>query len=360
MLAGRVVVDAVVHPYNLAPENWNPAAVEQVEAVHRFHLDCHDPANAHYALGRDEFFVDFDGDALTHALFAESPVDVAVLHALPNLGFTRGGITDPERVAELRERHPHRYRMYGTVDTPVVAQAISDLERQVRDYAIDGLKVYPAFYYDGASRGWRMDGADYATPLLEAVRDLGIRNVAVHKTLYMPPAPRQVFRVEDLDAALERFPDINFQIVHAGAAFVPETADLMSRHRNLTANLESTVAFLLTRPRLFAEIFGTFLRAAGPDQIVFGSGTNLIHARPVLEAFAGFEMPVDLVEQRGYPEVTDEIRAQVFGGNALRLYGLRESEVLAALRDDEFERAKADGYPSPWGVLRERHQAVGP
>jgi len=357
MLAGRVVVDAVVHPYNLAPENWNPEAVDQVEAVHRFHLQCHDPANAHYALRREEFYVDFDTDALTHALFAESPVDVAVLHALPNLGFTRAGITDPDRVADLRERYPHRYRLYGTVDTPVVDRAIADLERQVRDYGIDGLKVYPAFYYDGASHGWRMDGADYATPLLEACRDLGVRNVAVHKALYMPPAPKQAFRVEDLDAALQRFRDINFQIVHAGAAFVLETADLMSRHPNVTANLESTVAYMLTKPRLFAEVFGSFLRA-GPDQIVFGSGTNLMHARPLVEAFAKFEMPRDLVEQHGYPVVTDEVRAKVLGGNALRLYGLVESDVLAALRDDEFERAKASGYPSPWSVLRD--EAVAP
>jgi predicted TIM-barrel fold metal-dependent hydrolase len=352
MLAGRVVVDAVVHPYNLAPDNWNPEMVDQVEAVHRFHLLCHDAANMDYALSREEFYVEFDGEALAHALFAESPVDVAVLHALPNLGFTRGEITDPDRVAELRDKYPNRYRMYGTVDTPIVDRAIADLERQVRDYGIDGLKVYPAFYYDGASHGWRMDAEDYATPLLEAARDLGVRNVAVHKTLYMPPAPKEVFRVEDLDAALERFHDINFQIVHAGAAFVPQTADLMSRHRNLTANLESTVAYLLTNPRLFAEVLGTFL-LAGPDQIVFGSGSNLMHARPLVEAFAKFQMPRDLVDQFGYPEVTDEVRSKVLGGNALRLYGLDEADVLTAVRDDEFERAKANGYPSPWSVLRD-------
>ena len=71
----------------------------------------------------------------------------------------------------------------------------------------------------------------------------GIRNVAVHKALWLPPAPRSAFDVDDLDGALERFSDLNFFMVHAGAAFLDRTADLLARHRNLHANINVVFFF---------------------------------------------------------------------------------------------------------------------
>jgi predicted TIM-barrel fold metal-dependent hydrolase len=348
-----LVVDAVVHPYNLAPDNQVPEALEQLEAVHAYHHLCTGP-NPEYLLEAHEFLIDFDHEALTHAVFAESPVDVAVIHALPNLGFTKGGVTDPYRMAELRDRYPHRYLLYATVDTPVTDTAIKQLEDQVNRLGVDGLKLYPAFFYDGEGHCWRMDGEDFGTPLLEAARDLGIRNVAVHKAIPVPPAPLECFRIGDIDAALERFPDINFHIVHAGVAFLPETSELMGRHRNLYANLESTFAYILTKPRIFAEVLGTMLEAGGADQLLFGSGANLTHPRLLLEAFAGFEMPDDLVEERGFPPLTPEIRDKILGANALRLHGLRADDVRERLQGDPFETAKNSGYGPPWQLLRQQ------
>jgi uncharacterized protein len=353
MLGETVVVDAVVHPYNLAPENRIPEAMEQLLAVHAYHRLCTGP-NPEYVLGDDEFLIDFDPEALSHAVFAESPVDLAVIHALPNLGFTKGGVTDPYRMAELRDRYPGRYLLYATVDTPVADTAIRQLEAQVRDLGVDGLKLYPAFFYDGEGHCWRMDGADFATPLLEAARDLGIRNVAVHKAIPVPPAPLECFRIGDIDAALERFPDINFHIVHAGVAFLSETAELLSRHTNLYANLESTFAYILTKPRVFAEVLGTLLAAGGADRLLFGSGANLTHPRLLLDAFAGFEMPDDLVEERGFPRLTAEVRDKMLGGNALRIHGLSADEVRQRIQGDAFEAAKADGFGRPWALLRQR------
>jgi hypothetical protein len=351
MLGDTVVVDAVVHPYNLAPGNRIPEALEQLEAVHAYHRLCTGP-NPEYVLEAHEFLIDFDHEALTHAVFAESPVDLAVIHALPNLGFTKGGVTDPYRMAELRDRYPDRYLLYATVDTPVTDTAIKQLENQVNGLGVDGLKLYPAFFYDGEGHCWRMDGEDFGTPLLEAARELGIRNVAVHKAIPVPPAPLECFRIGDIDAALERFPDINFHIVHAGVAFLPETSELMSRHRNLYANLESTFSYILTKPRIFAEALGTMLNAGGADQLLFGSGANLTHPRLLLEAFAGFEMPEDLVEERGFPTLTPEIKDKILGANALRLHGLRADDVRDGIKGDPFEVAKSAGYGPPWQLLR--------
>src|SRR5260370_24876239 len=37
-------------------------------------------------------------------------------------------------------------------------------------------RSYPAFFYGNRGEGWRLDDADFATPLLEAARDLGVRS----------------------------------------------------------------------------------------------------------------------------------------------------------------------------------------
>ncbi len=344
-----MIIDAVVHPYDLGPDNEPAGDDTQLRALHPFHVASSGGAERPWTLTETEFFTDFDHEALSAALFAESPVDMAVIHALPNLGFTRGGVTDVGRMAALRDRHPGRYLLYATVDSPVTDVAIKQLEHQVATYGVDGLKLYPAFFTGGEAIGWRLDDEDFATPLLEAALDLGIRNVAVHKALVVPPAPDAVFRVEDLAGPLDRFGDINFAVVHAGVVFLAETCALLARHPNLYANLESSFAYILSRPRRFADMVGALLAAAGPDRLLFCSGVNLVHPRPLLDAFAAFEMPDDL------PPLTDEVRAKILGGNAARLHGLAAD---AKVPDDDFERRKRAGLAPYWSGLR--HQEVSP
>jgi predicted TIM-barrel fold metal-dependent hydrolase len=360
MIGDALVADAVVHPYNLAPANQEPTARAQLDAVYAAHRLATDEAHAEYRLSREEFFSDFSFEAMASALFLESPVDFAVIHSLPNLGFCKDYVTDPRLAAAFRDRHPGRLRMYATVDTPVTATAIEQLEWQVRELEVDGLKLYPAFFYDGVGEGWRLDGDDFAVPLLEAARDLGIRNVAIHKALWLPPAPRQAFSVDDVEAPLDRFPDLNFQIVHAGMAFLDQTADLLARHRNLYATLESMFAFILVRPRLFAEILGRLLAAGGSERLMFASGTNLMHPRPILEAFERFELPADLVEEHGFAQLTERDRRNILGENILRLHGLDAEHIRARVAGDEFELARVGGYAAPWNLLRPDRVAPAP
>lgn len=336
MIDGRAVVDAVVHPYNLAPENQEPAAQAQLDAVYGAHAVATVPEHAEFRLAPDEFFRDFPFEAMARSLFVESPIDLAVIHALPNLGFAKGYVTDPWRAAAFRNRHPERFLLYGTVDTPLVDTAVAQLERQVEELSIDGLKVYPAFFYDGRADGWRLDGEDFATPLLEAARDLGIRNVAIHKALWLPPAPRDAFRIEDLEVPLGRFPELNFHIVHGGMAFVEETCALLRDHANLHATLESTFMYVNVQPERFASVLARLLEAAGSERLLFGSGSNLMHPRPLLDAFAEFDLAA-------------EERANILGANALRVHGLDERSALERISADEY----ATAHPAaPWSGVR--------
>jgi uncharacterized protein len=349
-----LVVDAVVHPYDLSERNRQAERATQLEAVYGAHTMATPDGRPAYELTRDEFFSDFPFEAMAWSLFVESDVDLAFLHSLPNLGFTHGPVTDPDRAAEFRDRHPQRIRLYATVDTPVTDDAIAQLERQVREHRVDGLKLYPSFFYDGTAQGWRLDAPDFAIPLLEAARDLGVHNVAIHKALWLDPAPRAAFSPTDMHGALERFDDINFYMIHAGMAFVDETVDLLRNHDNLHATLESTLAYALVRPRLFAEVFSRLLEAAGPDRLLWGSGTNLMHPWPILEAFRSFTVPQDLLDQ-GYPQLSEEGRRAILGGNVLRLHGIESATARTEFADDEFAlaRQRLGGREEvPWRVLR--------
>ena len=198
MINGMVIVDAVVHPWNMSPENQNPAAQAQIDAVYASHKLSYDDANKNYILQPDEFFRDLDFDVIALAEFVESPVDYAVLHSLPNLGFGLGHITLPEKCAAFRDQFPHRTSMLGTVGTPIVGTAIDEIKRQQDVLKIDGVKLYPAFFYDGIGEGWRMDGTDWATPFFEYCQQAGLRRVAIHKALWLAPAPKDAFDIDDM------------------------------------------------------------------------------------------------------------------------------------------------------------------
>lgn len=342
-----MIVDAVVHPWNMSPENQNPAAQAQIDAVYASHRLSYDAAHADYVLQPDEFFRDLSFDVIARAEFVESPVDVAILHSLPNLGFGLGHITLPGKCAAFRDRFPHRTRILGTVGTPIAATAIEEITRQHGELGIDGVKLYPAFFYDGKGKGWRMDGEDWATPFLEGCRKLGLTRIAIHKALWLEPAPKSAFDIDDMGPPLDRFPEMSFEMVHGGAAFLDETIRLMQRHPNLHLTLETTFSYVLTKPRVFAKILGRLVTEVGSDRLLFASGNNLAHPRPLIEAFDGYQFPEEYRQEFGIRPLTEEDRANIMGLNAATLYGIEAQQI-----DDEFSRARAAGIPGPWSAIR--------
>ncbi len=109
-------------------------------------------------------------------------------------------------------------------------------------------------------------------------------------------------------------------------------------HPNIHLCLSLLVPWAISAPRKFATIVGEALRFVGPDRIIWGTDSAGMGAqvRWGVEGFREFQIPEDMRQGYGYPEITDEIRRKIFGGNLARLLGIDATRrrVPAASRAD--------------------------
>ena len=73
----------------------------------------------------------------------------------------------------------------------------------------------------------------------------------------------------------------------------------------------------------------------GSDCIWYGSPQDQI------QAFCTFQISEELQEKHQYPRMTSKLRAQIFGLNAARPYGIDVDEVIQRARRDDIERRRA-------------------
>jgi predicted TIM-barrel fold metal-dependent hydrolase len=201
----------------------------------------------------------------------------------------------------------------------------------------DGIKLYPAQYYRGRARHWRMDDPALAYPIFDTCLELGISNVAVHKALPLGPIPTDTMRVDDVGHAAIEYPDISFQIVHAGMMFLDETKMLIGQFPNVYATLESTFLLVALNPFGFATILYELILHGGVEKLIYASAATNPHPAWVLEQFARFTMPPQ------YPlDLTDEMRGMILGGNLARLHGIDIEAHRQVLEQDAFAKARRD------------------
>jgi hypothetical protein len=215
-------------------------------------------------------------------------------------------------------------------------------------------------------RRWRQDDEDVAYPTYDLIARTfervkhtspGFNNICVHKGLVPSETPEmpEMGHPADLPRACRDWPQLNFITYHscvkdevfdypafrtiraaeAGeieairegvpdiawtTLFAQSTAGFSNSYAELgTTFASSVVAF----PTVTAHILGQLLKYKGEDQIVFGSD-SVWYGSPQwqLEAFWRFEMPDQLREKWGYPDLTDRAKRKILGLTSARLYGL--------------------------------------
>ena len=308
----------------------------------------------------EEFQTKWDPWDLCHAFFVESDVDIVVAHGVEIPGYAKkGGFSYWPSVLAMHQLAPERVYMYGAVDPfgHDIAATLDDMEEKASQGCV-GYKFYPANgLFDRTSNqqiSLLFSDPERSYPLFEKASALGIRHIAVHKAQPVGVGPLDAVRVEDVSSAAAMFPDLTFEIVHAGWAFLEDTALQLMVHPNVYANLEGTAGMVVNQPQAFAHMIGTFLKVCQPYQILFASGCALAHPDPVIQGILEFTMPEELMDSYGYGAITDEMKWGFLGGNMATLLGIEEAEKKAALAKDSWSELRAQGKAKPWSAYRAR------
>jgi predicted TIM-barrel fold metal-dependent hydrolase len=347
------IFDATVHSFNL--DRSNVQDNRWARALHQAFLDWHErysPPGS--TLPADLYMRNWSPEALTEVLFLESRTDMAGTHTLRLDSFFKDGLVDFDDVRELAERWPERFVCYLGVEPTQGPSCLEDLRRQheLLPQAV-GLKLYPA--QAAPYRAFRADDPEVSLPLFELAGELGIRTIAFHKSLAVLGIPSASFHVDDIEGAACAFPDLSFEIVHAGAAFLEESAQVISRFENVYANLEITSLLAVTRPVLFDEIMATLLYWGGPEKILYSTGAMEFHCQPILDAIWRYQVSDRMLERFSMEPLTRQDKEKILGRNYAAIVGVDLDWAKARIAGDEFSRRVAcEGIAPPYAHWKRR------
>jgi predicted TIM-barrel fold metal-dependent hydrolase len=313
-------------------------------------------------------------------IFVQSDTDVAVLTGPPgarDLGAP--AVAAKAQVMEIINKlGGRRLLIHANAEPERGAAELDYMGELVELYDPAAWKVYPH------AGSMLLDSDEFGPPFVERARELGVRIVAAHRGItnnggFMSNgSPRDVVRT----AAAA--PDLDFLVYHAG--YEPQTnenhpydpdaqehfgVDRMIRalqesaigpQGNVYAELGSTWAKIMTEPEQAAHVLGKLLLALGPDRILWG--TDCVYngiPQSQIVAFRMFQIPMSMREEFGYPEITPEIRAKIFGLNAARIYGVDVAATRTAITADDVDMLRTAFLHEPDSVpVPDRRRYEGP
>jgi predicted TIM-barrel fold metal-dependent hydrolase len=349
MIDNAFVIDATVHGGHFHPRNFINPLLERLNRL-LYHWGNHmlpPIGDEKYKLSYQQFIDRFESgpDVLEHALFGESDVDAALYQVVPLYSLYKDGSSPLSIAQAIAKRYPHRLFIYGDLAVRM-EDPIRHIDSLIDDAGVIGFKTYPLDLIDGRIVENRLDDEKLMFPLFDHLVKRGIKVVAVHKAVPLPPDLINRYHLEDMEPAIKAFPGLTFEIVHGGFAFTEETADLLDRYPNVTVNLESTPCFSLNFKEKFADMIAPLL-VTGADRLFFSTGAPIMHPDPYVRSFWDYEMPT------GYPALTKEIKTGILGGNFARFHGLNLEALKSKCRADRYG-LESKRKAAPWSVIHER------
>ncbi len=120
------------------------------------------------------------------------------------------------------------------------------------------------------------------------------------------------------------------------------------RNSNVYAELGSTWRYAIRDPDTAAHVIGKLVKHIGERNVLYGSDC-IWYGSPQdqLQAFRSFQISDEFQAKYGYPKMTSELRARIFGLNATRPYGIDLDEVLKRARHDVIQRRRTEHRENP-------------
>ena len=303
------------------------------------------------------------GEAYVKEVFMDSDTDIAVLSFGPAPGnemmpqYSEGAET--VRIVEALGT-TQRLMVHGRC-MPTYPGDLEAMEAAAETWPVAAWKTYTQ--QGPNDTGFFLDD-DLGRTFLSKVRATGVNKVAVHKGLPFLQYKENLkySGSRDVGPAALANPDITFMIYHSGYDMrLPEgpysrdsgtgVDDLINSlldseltpgsNPNVYAELGSTWRFLMRDPDQAAHVIGKLLKYVGEDRVLWGTD-SIWYGSPQdqIMAFRAFQISDEFQDKYGYPKITPEIRAKVFGLNAAEAYGLTPDEVLKHTHVDPVQEAK--------------------
>jgi uncharacterized protein len=350
--------------------------LEQLAAV--------DPNAALDRLGGREFVFDVQGhfvgqhglgktglggaDQFIKDIFLDSDTDMMVLSFIPS--HREKELLTIQEADEVRQiidqmEGTHRLLIHGRVN-PNQEGDLEGMDELAETWGVSAWKCYTQWGPDG--RGFFLDD-EIGLRLIEKARVLGVRNICVHKGLPFGRRSYEHSIASDIGPVARMFPDVNFLVYHSGfiagqpeGPYDPERGEGIdalirsveehgvAKNSNVYAELGSTWRYVMRDPDTAAHVVGKLVKHFGEKNVLYGSDC-IWYGSPQdqIQAFRTFQISEDFQERYGYPKMTPELRARIFGLNATRPYGIDEGEVIKRARHDVIERRRAEyrHHPDP-------------
>ena len=101
-------------------------------------------------------------------------------------------------------------------------------------------------------------------------------------------------------------------------------------------------------PDSAAHALGKLFTYCGEDNVLWGTD-SIWYGSPQdqIQAFRSFQISPEFRERFGYPEITPELRAKVFGLNATKPYGIDAAEVKLRASNDSLSRRRENYLNAP-------------
>ncbi|WP_426321706.1 amidohydrolase family protein [Microbacterium sp. E-13] len=315
MKDGMFVFDCAVHTQDFTDRQIAPGTDGRNVVAHRVNQAGFNELMASKGgpAPKPDFYDPVDPEWANDQLFKRSDTDVAMVQTVPLFGPWKDSLGPAQLCYDLTRKNPERLLFTGGVDPSWQGLdfALNEMERQVHEMGAISFKFYT---YQDRDHYWRADDREVAYPLYEKALELGIKMVQFHKGYPLGMHPVEAFKPNDLQMAAYDFPDLNFGIHHMGDPYVDEMISIAGRFPNMHLLLPLWFNQYFLQPYAMLHRIGQALLFVGPDRLAYGSeGFIWPDIQSYIDMWANLEMPEELQERYGYPELTREIKEKVFG-----------------------------------------------
>ena len=305
----------------------------------------------------------FNGENYIKDVFMDSDTQMAVMSMVPST-FEDAPLTIEEAAATraLVEKLGKGARLYlhGKIN-PNLPGDMERMEELKTKWGVIAWKSYTQWGPNGGP-GYFLDDEKHGIPFIEKARAMGVKIICVHKGLPFGRHSYEHSTCRDIGPVAKRYPDMIFMLYHSGfdrevtegpydaAKAVAGVNALVKSlnengvkpNSNVYAELGSTWRILMTRdPAQGAHVWGKLLKHVGENNVMWGTDC-IWYGSPQdqIQAFRAFQISDELIAKHGYPKLTKELKAKIFGTNAAKIYGVDVPAQRKRAEGDAIAREK--------------------